>query len=163
MELHIGELRHPVDGEKYDQPAFGMTKLAGIDVDVSDLGLGEASPLRRLLTIVGQPGDAVALEASMQGAPGQCREGFPQASQHIVQRWQRPAAELDAHDLFGRCEHAAARHARPHRRVLGRAALAPLGDRLRIQPILLSKGPGTFFRRLDLGSNTRRRAGAAVK
>jgi len=45
VELHIGELRHPVDGEKHDQPPFGMTKFAGIDVNISDFCLGEASPL----------------------------------------------------------------------------------------------------------------------
>lgn len=86
MKLHIGELRHPVDGQKYDEPSFGMAKLAGIDVDITDLGLGEASPLRCFLAIVGQPGDPVALEAAMQGASGQCWDSLPQAPQHIIQR-----------------------------------------------------------------------------
>jgi cystathionine beta-lyase/cystathionine gamma-synthase len=34
---------------------------------------------------------------------------------------------------------------------------------LRIQAVVGGKGAGALFRRLELGSNTRRRAGAAVK
>ena len=43
------------------------------------------------------------------------------------------------------------------------AASAPLVDRLRVQPIAGRKNTGRLFRRLELGSNSRRRAGAAVK
>ena len=38
-----------------------------------------------------------------------------------------------------------------------------LAHRLRVQAVAGGKGPAALLRRLELGSNTRRRAGAAVK
>lgn len=41
--------------------------------------------------------------------------------------------------------------------------VAPLAHGLHVQAVAGGKGPAAFLRRLELGSKTRRRAGAAVK
>jgi hypothetical protein len=55
----------------------------------------------------------------------------------------------------------APRPGRPHRLVGGRVALAPL--RHGLQAVAGGQGSGAFLRRLELGSNTRRRAACAMK
>ena len=45
VELDDGELGRPVDGEKHDQLAFGQAKLAAVDVNEADLGVGEVAAL----------------------------------------------------------------------------------------------------------------------
>jgi hypothetical protein len=82
-----------------------------------------------------------------------------QAAQDVVERQQGAPPELDDDRLLGLGEHRAAGAARPHRGVGGRGALAPLGDRLRVQPVAGGQGAGRPLRRLELGSNSRRRAG----
>ena len=52
---------------------------------------------------------------------------------------------------------------RPHGRIRGVAPRTPLGDCLGVQPVAGGKGTGARLRRLELGSNARRRAGAAVQ
>ena len=41
MELDVGELEHPVDGEEHVQLAIRMTQLAAVDMDITDGGWGE--------------------------------------------------------------------------------------------------------------------------
>jgi hypothetical protein len=67
MELDVGELREPVDGQEHDQLAVGMTQFTTVDVDVADL-VGLESLAALLCLLDWQPGDAVALQATMQGA-----------------------------------------------------------------------------------------------
>jgi hypothetical protein len=55
------------------------------------------------------------------------------------------------------------RSLRPHRRISRHGPLVPLPHSLGIQVVARCKGEGALFRRLELGSNTRRRAGAAVQ
>ena len=50
VELDVGELRDPIDGQEHDQLAVGVAELAAIDVDVADLvGL---EPLALLLGLL---------------------------------------------------------------------------------------------------------------
>jgi hypothetical protein len=74
VELDVGELRDPIDGQEHDQLAVGVAELAAIDVDVADLvGL---EPLALLLGLLDrQSGDAMALEAAMQGAAAEVGDG----------------------------------------------------------------------------------------
>jgi hypothetical protein len=67
VELDVGELRDPIDGQEHDQLAVGVAEFAAVDVDVADLvGL---EPLALLLGLLDrQSGDAMTLEAAMQGA-----------------------------------------------------------------------------------------------
>ena len=37
VELDVGELRDPVDGQEHDELAVGVAQLAAVDVDVADL------------------------------------------------------------------------------------------------------------------------------
>jgi hypothetical protein len=73
VELDAGEFRDPVDGKEHDQLAVGVAQLATVDVDVADLvGL---EPLALLLGLLDrQPGDAVALQAAVQGAAAEVGE-----------------------------------------------------------------------------------------
>ncbi len=87
MELDVGELRDPVDGQEHDQLAVGVTQFATVDVDVADLvGL---EPLAVLLCLLRRkPGDAMALQAPVQGAAAEIGDGVLQATKHIVQGQQ---------------------------------------------------------------------------
>jgi hypothetical protein len=158
-EGDVDELGHAVDRQEHEELARGQAQLADIDVDVADRSLGKALALGRLLLIPWQSGDAVPLEAAVQGAAGQPGDGLAQAAQDIIERQEGPAPELDDDRLLDLAQHAAARPAWPHRLIGGRGALAPLGHRLRVQPVAGGQAAGRLLRRLELGSNSRRRSG----
>jgi hypothetical protein len=122
-------------------------------------GLGEALALGGFLLALRQAGDAVPLQAAVQGAAREGRDRLAQAAQDIVERQQGAAPELDDDGLLRLRQDGAARPARPHRPVAGGGTAAPLGDGLRVQPVAGGQGAGRLLRRLELGSNTRRRAG----
>jgi hypothetical protein len=82
----VGELGHPVDGQEHEQLAVRQAQLADGEVDVADRGLGEALALGRSLRAAGQAGDAVPLQAAVQGTAGQLGDGRAPAAQNIVQR-----------------------------------------------------------------------------
>ena len=105
----------------------------------------------------------MTLEAAVQGAAAEVRDGVSQATQHVVQRQHGLLPEGHNNGFFGRRQHRALRDLRPHGRIGRRGALAPLAHRLGVQAVAGGKGPAALFRRLELGSKTRRRAGAAVK
>jgi hypothetical protein len=163
VELDVGELRDTVDRQEHMELAGGEAQLADVDVDVADRGLGEAAAPRALLLGLGQAGNAVALQAAVERAAGQPRDRVAQASKDIVERQQRAAPELEDHGFLERRQHGAAGIARPHRCIGRGGAPSPFGDRLGVQAVSPGQGPGALLRRLELGSNTRRRAGAAMK
>jgi hypothetical protein len=70
VEGDVGELRDAVDGQEHEEPALGQAQLAGVDVDVADPGLGEASALGGSLVASRQAGDAVPPQAAVQGTAG---------------------------------------------------------------------------------------------
>ena len=158
-EGDVGELRDPVDGQEHKKLALSQPELADVDVDVADPGFGEPLALGSLFVIPRQAGDAVPLQAAVQGAAAEGRDGLAQAAEDVVERQQGASPELDDDRLLGLGQHGAARPAWPHRLVGGRGAPAPFGDRLRVQPVTGGQGAGRRLRRLELGSNTRRRAG----
>ena len=96
----MGELGHPVDRQEHEELALGQAQLADVDVHVADLGLGEALALGSLLLALGQPGDAVAYQAAMEGAAGQLRDGVAQAAEDVVER-QQCGAEIDDDGFLG--------------------------------------------------------------
>jgi hypothetical protein len=158
-EGDVGELRHPVDGQEHVELALGQAQLAAVDVDVADRGLGEALAFGGLLAVPGQAGNAVPDQAAVQRAAGERRDGLPQATEDVVERQEGAAAELDDDRLLGLGQHGAAGPPRAHRRVRRAGPRPPLRHRLRVQPVAGGQGAGAFLRRLELGSNTRRRAG----
>lgn len=163
VKLYVGKLRDPIDGEKHVKLAIGKTQFTRVNVDVTDPRLGEAPALHSLLFAPWQARDAVPLQAAMQSTTGELRDGLPKAAEHVIQWQQRVASELNNHRFLDLRKYRAVGIARSHRSIDGRGALPPLGDRLRVQAVPRRKGPGAFLRRLELGSNTRRRSGAAVK
>jgi hypothetical protein len=163
VELDVGELRDAVDRQEHAELAGSEAQLADVDMDVADLGLGEAAAPCALLLGRGQAGDAMPLKTAVECAAGQLRDRVAQASQHVVERQQRAAPELDDHGFLERRQHGAAGVAWSHRRIGDGGARPPLGDRLRVQAVSRGKGSGALLRCLELGSNTRRRAGATMK
>ena len=162
VELDVGEFRDPVDRQEHDQLAVGVSQFAAVDVDIADLVALEPVALVAGL-FLRQPGDPMPLEATVQGAPAEIGNGIPQAAQHVVQRQQRLLAERHHDGFLGWRQHRALRSLRPHRRIGRRGPLAPLPHSLGVQVVARCKGAGALFRRLELGSNTRRRAGAAMQ
>jgi hypothetical protein len=162
-EGDVGELRAPVDGEEQEELALGQAQLADVDVDVADRGLGEASAFRGLLFAPGQARDAAADQATVQGAAGELGDALAQAAEHVIERQQGAAPELDHDGLLDLAQHGAARPGWPHRGVGDGRPPAPLGDGLGVQPVAGGQAAGRLLRPLELGSNSRRRAGRAVK
>ena len=80
-ELDVGELRDPVDGEEHVELALGEAQLADVDVDVADRRLGELAPLGCVVWVLGQPGDAMALQAAMQAGSSELGDAIAQASE----------------------------------------------------------------------------------
>jgi hypothetical protein len=91
------------------------------------------------------------------------RGGLPRELPGMASRGERrAAAELDGHGFLGLGQGPAAGLGRPCRRVGRGGAPAPLPDRPRVWAVAGGEGGGRLFRRSGLGSNSRRRAGAAV-
>ena len=99
----------------------------------------------------------------MQTRARELWDAFTQAAHHIVQRQQGCAPELHDDGLFGRGKHRALGLSRAHWRVCRRGATSPLRDGRATQSITLGQDAGLFFRRLELGTNSRRCTGAAMK
>ena len=51
----------------------------------------------------------------------------------------------------------------PHWRIRGLGSVTPFQDGFDVEPVLAGQETGRRFRRFELGSNSRRRTGAAVK
>src|SRR5690349_16759159 len=96
----MGELRDPIDRQEQDELAVGMVQFAAVDVDVSDLVALEAFACGSDLRL-GQARDAVSLEAAMQCAAAEGGDGVLQAAEHVVEREEGSAAELDDDGLLG--------------------------------------------------------------
>jgi hypothetical protein len=131
-----------------------------IEVDTS---IGGSRVARCFVLALRQARDAVTLEAPMEATSRERGNALPQVSKEVVQRKQSPATELDYERLFIGPQYRAAPHLGPHRPIDDGLPEPPLRNRLRVQAVSSGEGPGALFRPLELGSNTRRRAGATVK
>ena len=142
---------------------LGRAELGTVDVDVADLRFAERFALRAGVFGFRQAGDAMPLEAAMQSAAAQVGDGVFQAAHDVIERQQGAAAELDDDGLFGEREHGAFGSFGTHGGIGGNIAFAPFQDGFGIDTVLGCQGAGRRFRRFELGSNTRRCSGAAVK
>ena len=163
VEFDIGELRDAVDRQEHVELAFGEPQLANIDVDVADRCVCEPSALGSLLPAFWQAGDAVPHQASVETGSCELRNAVLQAAEDIVERKQRPPPKFDDHRFLHGSEHRALGIARPHRRIRGRRPRPPFGNGRPAQAITAGEAAGRLFRRLELGSNSRRCPGAAVE
>jgi hypothetical protein len=83
VERDVGEFQDPIDGQEHDQLAVGVVQLAAVDVAVADLvGLDPLALLGGLLDR--QPRDAVALQATVQGAAAEVGDRVLRAARHVV-------------------------------------------------------------------------------
>ena len=85
-----------------------------------------------------------------------------QTAEDVIQWQERPAPKFDDDSLLGRGQDRALRP-RPHGRVGGLSAVSPFQDGFDVEAVLAGEDTGRRLRRFELGSNSRRRAGAAVK
>ena len=161
VELDIGEIGNPVDGKEHDEFAVGMGEFGAVDVDIANLVSFEPLPLFRCLARR-EARDAVALKTTVKGASAQVWNGVLQTAEHVIQWEERPAAELDDDGFLGRGQNRALR-AGPHGRVGGLCPVPPFQDGFDVEAVLAGEETGWRLRRFELGSNSRRRAGAAVK
>ena len=92
-QLSEGELRGPVDGHEEVELALGGAQLGDVDVEVADRVALELLLGWLVARHLGQPRDAVALQAAMQGRAREVRDCRLQRVKTIVQRQQRVPAE----------------------------------------------------------------------
>jgi hypothetical protein len=100
VQLDIGKLASPINGDKEMKLAFCGSHFGNIDME-----LANRIGLELLLWIfvafhIWQPFDAVALKAAMQRRPRQVRECWLRAIEAVIQRQKRIAPESNDHSLF---------------------------------------------------------------
>ena len=127
-----------------------------------DLDRGVLDPAVHPLGLAVGPG-MVGLGQAALDAIVEVGDGIPQAALHVVQRKHGLLAKGNDDGFLGGRRHRALRRLRTHRRIGCRRPPAPLARGPRIQVVAGGKGPATLFRRLEIATNTRGRAGAAVK
>ena len=130
MQLDEGELRGAVDGDEEVELALrGLTSAMSIWKIADRIGLELA--LGGLVAFdLGQPADAVALQAAMQRRARQMRDGRLQGVEAIVERQQGMPSESDDDGLFLDRQDRRSGLLRPGRQIGDRRPLLPLGDRL---------------------------------
>ena len=162
-KLDVGELGDAIDGEEHVDLALCGAQLAAVDMDVADPGRGEALTLGGAVSSLGSremPCRSKQRCRALRVSLGMLSRKQPRTSSS-GRRVRLP--ELDHGRLLSLGQDRAAWPARPHRRVRGVVPLPPLGHRLGVQPVAGGQGTGARLRRLELGSNSRRRAGAAMQ
>jgi len=163
MPLNEGELGRAVDRDQQRELALLGPHLREVDVEEADRVALELGPPRLVALCVGQPRDAVALQAPVQAGAGQVRDRGLERVKAVVQRQQRVAPERDDDGLLVKGQHRGARLLRTGAFVLDRGALLPLGNGLRVDAVALGQAPQALLTLLDRSTHRRRRAGAPMK
>lgn len=168
VELGVGQLPRPVDGDEEVELALLSADLGEVEVEVPELDRSRSRValeplLRRGLPLqLREPADPVALEAAVERGAREVGDRRLQRVEAVVQGEERVAAEGDDSGFLLRGEHGRARSLRSHRCVLDRLAPSPLGDGLPVNPMLLGQGTHSLLAALDGSADGLRRAGAAV-
>jgi len=162
VELGEGELGGAVDRDEQVELAFLGSDLGNIDVEVADWVRLELLLCRLVAGHVGQPADAVALKAAMQGRARQVWDGGLQRVEAVIERQQRMAAEGDDHRLLLDGEHSRVNGLRPHARIADARPLAPLLDGRRADPVTPGERPYALFTPLYRSTDRLSRCGASV-
>jgi hypothetical protein len=95
VQLDEGKLGRAVDSHEEVQLALLRSDLRDVDVEEADRVALEPGALRPVPVRLGQPADAVALEAAMQAGSGEIRNGGLESVEAVVERQQRVAPEGD--------------------------------------------------------------------
>src|ERR687890_2171377 len=86
VELDIGELRDPVDGEEHDEFAVGVGEFGAVDVDIANVVGFE--PLALFCGLARwEARYAMALKTTVQGTSAEIWNGVLQTAEDIIQ-WQ---------------------------------------------------------------------------
>jgi hypothetical protein len=100
VKLGKGKLRCAINCQEEIELALASPHLGDVDMEVANRVAFEGLPRGLVAGDLRQPADAMTLEASMQGRPGQVRDGRLQGIEAIVERQQRVLAEGDDNGLF---------------------------------------------------------------
>ena len=110
-----------------------------VDVEEPDRVALEPLSLRFVPLDVRQAGNAMSLQAPVQRRPRQVRDLWLQGVEAIVQRQQGMASKGNDRRFPGLGQNRRARLCRTGLHILDRRALAPLRDRLRVDPKFLAQ------------------------
>jgi hypothetical protein len=100
VELDIGELRDPVDGEEHDKFAVGVGEFGAVDVDIANVVGFE--PLALFCGLARWAArDAMALKTTVQGTSAEIWNGVLQTAEDIIQWQEGSASELHDDRLLG--------------------------------------------------------------
>jgi hypothetical protein len=91
----MSELGRAVDGHEEVQLAGLSPDLRNVDVEEADRVALEPGALRLVPVRLGQPADAVALEAAVQARAGEVWDGGLKGVEAVVERQQRVTPEGD--------------------------------------------------------------------
>ena len=100
--MNIGELGHPVNGQKHIELALGQTQLGNVNVHVADFSRPKLAPPGRFNLARWQPRNAMPEQASMQALAAELRDALAQTAHHVIQGQQRCSPELHDYGLLGR-------------------------------------------------------------
>lgn len=81
--------------QEHEQLALAQPKLAHVEGDVADRGLGEVPAPRCVLTFPGPPTDPMPLWTAMESATRELRDALAQAAQNIPGRYPSWGATRD--------------------------------------------------------------------
>lgn len=115
--------------------------LADFDVEMADRVALELLPCRLVALDVGQPADAMTLQAAMQGRARQMRDRRLQRIKTIIERQQRVTPEGDDDRFLLDGEDRRSWLPRSGRQVCDRGPSLPLGDGVLVDPIALGQRP----------------------
>ena len=142
---------------------FGGLDLGNVDVEVADRIALELLLSGLVAFDLGQAGDPVALQATMQRRSRQPRDCHLQRVEAVVERQQRVSAEGDNDRLLLDRQHRRFRILRTGWPIGNRGALLPLGDGLRVDPVAPGQRPQALLTVLYRSTDRLCRRGAAVK
>lgn len=161
-ELGDGELGGPVDAHEEIELTLGSLHLGDVNVEEPDGVTLELLSSGLVALDIRQARDAVTLKAAMQRRPCQVRDRGLQGVEAIVERQERMPSEGDDSRLLGLGQNRRARFRRTGLHILYRRALAPLRNRLRIDPQLPAQLRERSLRSLYCCSDSVRGRGAPV-
>ena len=142
--------------------SFSSLHFGNVYVEEADRIALEALSLRLVALDVGQAGDAVPLKTSVQRRPAQVWDRRLQCVKAVIQWQQSVTPKCNDRRLFGFGQCRRMRGLRPGLHILDCRPLAPLRDRLRVDPQLPAQRRERSLRSLYCCSDGVRGRGAPV-
>jgi len=163
VELGKGEFAGPVDGNEEVELTLFSSHLRNIDMEIADGVLPELLLCRLVTFDIGQPADAVPLKTPVQRRAGQPRDRGLERVETFIEREQSLLPKGNRHRLLLLGKDCRVWVLGPHRKILNRVTLSPLGHRLGVDPIMSGQSAQARLTILYRSTNCRCRSGAPMK